>query len=112
MKFACRSFDGLAALPLTVVAQGTLTGLGSPDTHASGMSADGSLVVGVLSNFGPAFRWSGGRVENIGGTGFQAKISRDGKTIVSDAKDSRDITPSIYLGSGAREDDEAQQLPG
>jgi probable HAF family extracellular repeat protein len=37
---------------------------------------------------------------NIGATGFQAKISRDGRTIVSDAKDSTGITSAAIWQGG------------
>ena len=62
------------------------------------MSADGSIAV-VRSNFGPASRLTAqtGTVD-IGGDGFQAKISRDGKSIVSNAKDSTGFSAAIWLG--------------
>ena len=64
------------------------------------MSADGSIAVGVRNNFGPASRLTAqtGTVD-IGGDGFQAKISRDGKSIVSNAKDSTGFSSAaIWLG--------------
>jgi probable HAF family extracellular repeat protein len=89
-----------AGLPCAMMAQGTFTGLGTQDTYVTGMSADGSIVVGTRSNFGPVFKWSNGVVENIGGVGFQAKISRDGKVIVSDATDSQGITSAAIWQGG------------
>ncbi len=68
------------------VGQPRFTRLGKPG-FASGISADGRIVVGTYGNFGPAFRWTAeeGMVE-IGGNGPLARISRDGSTIVTNAK--------------------------
>jgi probable HAF family extracellular repeat protein len=86
------------AAPL--LAQGRFTRLGTPNTFPKDISADGRIVVGTRSNFGPAFRWTEAEgVVNIGGDGFQAKISRDGKTIVSNAKDAQGLSSAaIWLG--------------
>src|SRR5437773_1274122 len=74
-------------------AQGTFTRMGKPNTYLSDVSADGSIAVGVRSNFGPVFRWTASEgVVDIGATGFTAAISRDGQTIVSDAKDLQGIS--------------------
>lgn len=56
------------------------------------MSADGNIVVGSRGNFGPAFRWTAesGAVD-IGGAGPRTRISLDGKTIVSEAKDTQGV---------------------
>lgn len=69
----------LAIAAASAGAQGMLTGLGATDTCVGGMSADGSVVAGVRSNFGAAFRWSAGGAVNIGGAGAMAKVSRDDK---------------------------------
>ena len=68
-----------AAIVITahsVWAQGTFTPLGAKDTYVSGMSADGSIVVGVWGNEGPAWRWTAqtGAVD-IGSVSQQVKIS-------------------------------------
>ena len=84
-----------------VKAQGTFTRLGRPDTYLSSISADGTIAVGVRSNFGPAFRWTAAEgVVNIGGSGALAKISRDGKTIVSDAKDAQGLNSAAIWQGG------------
>src|SRR5260221_12447874 len=79
-------------------AQGTFTRLGKPETYLSGISADGSIAVGVRSNFGPVFRWTATEgVVDIGATGFTAAISCDGKTIVSDDKYFHGVSSSADL---------------
>ena len=84
----------------TVCAQGTFTGLGSPNTYVGGMSADGRVIVGSRSQFGPVWRWEGTSVVDIGGAGATAKISRDGKVIISDAKDSNGVrSAAIWQGA-------------
>src|SRR5215831_11567986 len=91
----------LVAATRSVPAQGTFTRMGKPQTYLSGMSADGTVAVGVRSNFGPVFRWTAsGGVVNIGAVGFTAAISRDGKTIVSDAGDANDITSAAIWQGG------------
>jgi len=87
----------------TLAAQGTFTGLRRPDTPVGGMSADGKIVVGSRSNFGPAFRWTAeSGVVDIGGAGPRTRISRDGKTIVSDAKDAQGVVCAAIWESGTR----------
>ena len=78
----------LVAATWPLAAQGgTFTRLNRRDINVTGISADGKIVVGAVSNSGPAFRWAAetGVVE-IGGSGFRTVISRDGKTIVSKAR--------------------------
>jgi len=86
-----------------LAAQGTFTGLGSRDSYVSGMSADGSIVVGVRGNDGPAFRWTadGGAVD-IGSVSQQTKISRDGKVIVGSAQDAKGITSAAIWQGGTQ----------
>jgi probable HAF family extracellular repeat protein len=82
-------------------AQGAFTRIGKPDTYLSDISADGSIAVGVRSNSGPVFRWTAteGAVD-IGASGSTAAISRDGKTIVSDAKDLQGVTSAAVWQGG------------
>jgi uncharacterized membrane protein len=65
------------------------------------MSADGSIVVGIRSQYGPAFRWTAqtGAV-NIGSVSQNPKISRDGKVIAGDAKDSYGVTNAAIWQGG------------
>ena len=59
-------------------------------TYVSGTSTDGSVVVGVWGNEGPAWRWTAQTgVVDIGGVSHQVEISRDGRTIVGKAKDNK-----------------------
>jgi hypothetical protein len=53
----------IAALAIAVgagpaLAQGTFTPMGTADTYVTGMSADGTVVVGVWGCEGPAWRWT------------------------------------------------------
>jgi probable HAF family extracellular repeat protein len=69
-------------------------------SQATGVSADGSVVVGITAN-GTAFRWTeaGGYVAIGGGTGSAPSVSADGQTITSNALDSEGRTnPAIWLG--------------
>src|SRR5262249_22526127 len=92
---------GIVVVAASVQAQGTFTRLGTSPTYVTGMSADGTIVVGVSGAFGPAFRWTASTgVVNIGSVSQQAKISRDGMTIVGDAKrhyDRGDVGGRNYL---------------
>jgi hypothetical protein len=47
----------IVAIDGPLAAQGTCTGRGRPRTYLNGISADGTIAVGVRSDFGPAFRW-------------------------------------------------------
>ena len=84
-----------------VWAQGTFTPLGTENTYISAMSADGTIVVGVWGNEGPAWRWTAqtGAVD-IGSVSQQVSISRDGRTIVGTAKDSKGIAYASVWQSG------------
>ena len=63
------------------------TPLGTANTYVTGMSADGSVVVGVWGSEGPAWRWTAatGTVD-IGSISQTVAVSRDGRTIVGTAK--------------------------
>jgi probable HAF family extracellular repeat protein len=75
--------------------------MGEPNTYLTGASADAGIVVGVFGHFGPVWRWTAATgVVTIGGTGFQAKISRDGKTIVSNAEDTSGIASAAIWQGG------------
>ena len=91
----------IAATANPVWAQGTFTPLGTKDTYVSGMSADGSIIVGVWGNLGPAWRWTAqtGAVD-IGSVSQQVKISRDGATIVGTAKDANGVAYAAIWQSG------------
>ena len=96
-----RRYLAILILPTVLAAQGTFTRLGRPGTNVTSISADGTIVVGNLSNAGPAFRWTAADgVVIIGGVGFQAYISRDGKTIVSDARDSQGVASAAIWQGG------------
>ena len=83
------------------LAQGKFTPLGVENTYVAGMSADGSVVVGVWGNEGPAWRWTAETgVVDIGSVSQQVKISRDGRTIVGTAKDAKGIAHAAIWQSG------------
>ena len=91
-----------AAIAMTtspVWAQGTFTPLGSKDSYVTNMSSDGSVVVGVWGSEGPAWRWTAQTgVVDIGSVSQQVDISRDGRTIVGTAQDSKGIShAAIWL---------------
>jgi probable HAF family extracellular repeat protein len=90
----------VAATISSLAAQGTFTGLGANNTIVTGMSGDGSIIVGTESTMGPAFRWTkAGGVQVIGSIGAAPAISRDGSTIISDAKDAAGLTTAaIWMG--------------
>jgi uncharacterized membrane protein len=89
----------IAAIPFQLAAQGTFQGLGAP--YFGGMSADGSVVVGLLEAYGPAFRWTAATgVVNIGGTGTATAISRDGQVIVSAAPNAQGESEAAIWVSG------------
>ena len=65
----------------------TFTGLGVAYTYVTGMSADGSIVVGVWGSEGPAWRWTAATgVVDIGSVSQTVAVSRDGRTIIGTAK--------------------------
>ena len=85
-----RGGDGIGSSP--VLAQGTFTPLGVKNTYVASMSADGTVLVGVWGNEGPAWRWTPETgVVDIGSVSQQVKVSGDGRTIVGTAKDSQGI---------------------
>ena len=91
----------IAATVGSVQAQGTFTGMGARNTYMSGISADGTIAVGVYGSLGPAWRWTtSGGVVNIGSVSQQVKVSRDGKTVVGEAKDSAGISSAAIWQSG------------
>ena len=68
-------------------AQGQFVPLGAENTFVTGMSADGTVVVGVYGSLGPAWRWTSGTgVMNLGSISQTVAVSRDGQTIVGTAK--------------------------
>ena len=86
---------------IPALAQGTFTGLGTENTYVTGMSADGTVVVGVWGNLGPAWRWTAetGAVD-IGSISQTAAVSRDGRTIVGTAKDAKGVGYAATWQSG------------
>jgi len=85
----------------SAAAQGTFTRLGSRDTYVTGMSADGSVVVGIRGQYGPAFRWTAATaVVNIGSVSQLTVISRDGKVIAGSAKDANGVTSAAIWQGG------------
>jgi hypothetical protein len=85
----------MAATESHAWAQGNFVPLGVANTYVTGMSADGSVLVGVYGNLGPAWRWTQpSGVVNIGSISQTVAISADGKTIVGTANDDRgSVTP-------------------
>jgi probable HAF family extracellular repeat protein len=90
-----------------LMAQGEVTFQQFPVTGVfiQAMSADGSVVVGkwILppSKSAGAFRWTAaGGVEDIGGDMDAVYISRDGKTIVARAADSKGVKQAAIWQSG------------
>ena len=79
----------------------TFTGIGAAYTYVTGMSADGSVIVGVWGPLGPAWRWTAATgVVDIGSVSQIVAISRDGKTIVGTAKDASGIAYAAIWQSG------------
>lgn len=82
-------------------AQGQFIPLGTANTYVTGMSADGTVVVGVYGSLGPAWRWTPSTgVVNIGSISQTVGISRDGLTIVGTANDSRSTGYAAVWQSG------------
>jgi probable HAF family extracellular repeat protein len=82
-------------------AQGKFIGLGAANSLVSGMSADGSVIVGVYGNLGPAWRWTPTTgVTLIGSISQTAAVSRDGRTIVGTANDSSGVGYAAIWQSG------------
>jgi hypothetical protein len=89
----------VAASP--ALAQGRFIPLGVENTYVSGMSADGTVVVGVWGNEGPAWRWTAETgVVDIGSVSQQVKVSRDGRTIIGTAKDAQGIANAAGWQNG------------
>lgn len=85
-----------------IIGMGDLPG-GSFDSWATGVSADGSVIVGLALNPGPtSFRWTEdtGMVDlgrPPGGNGSHAwGVSADGSVVVGDAGVSGDLVPAIW----------------
>jgi uncharacterized membrane protein len=93
----------LTAIAGSLAAEGTFTGLGTRDTYVTGMSADGTVVVGIRSQYGPAFRWTAqtGAV-GIGSVSQNCKISRDGKVIAGEANDASGVRTAAIWEGGTR----------
>ena len=90
-------------------AQVTFNAFGVIDAYISDMSADGSVVVGILLGTATvpnptgnqAFRWTAaGGVQNIGGHMDTVSISRDGRTIVGAALDAQGIKNAAVWQGG------------
>ena len=77
------------------------TPLGTANTYVTSMSADGTVVVGVWGNEGPAWRWTPGTgVVDIGSVSQTAAVSRDGRTIVGKAKAADGLAYAAVWQSG------------
>ena len=90
-------------------AQVTFKAFGVKDAYISDMSADGSVVVGILLGTSTvpnptgnqAFRWTAaGGAETIGGHMDTVSISRDGRTIVGAALDAQGIKNAAVWQGG------------
>jgi len=94
MKPTLRALLAVVAVAPALAQTPTLTSLGSGN-QPTGISADGSIVVG------PGFRWTSSTgVVGIGGAGGHTAVSSDGSTIVSDAVDpvSGLVTAAVWAG--------------
>jgi probable HAF family extracellular repeat protein len=106
MKFATTTLKAVvtaAAVVVPLAAQGTFTAIGMPDSRATGISGDGSIIVGSYAFGGGAWRWSASEgYQDLGGAApyiTEARISRDGKTIVYADTDSQGfISAAIWQG--------------
>ena len=92
------------ALIMTVAAcpaLGQFTPLGTANTYVSSMSADGTVVVGVWGNEGPAWRWTPGTgVVDIGSVSQTVAVSRDGRTVVGKVKGADGLKYAAIWQSG------------
>ena len=77
------------------------TGLGTANTYVTGMSGDGSVVVGVWGSEGPAWRWTAatGAVD-IGSISQTVAVSRDGRTLIGTAKAADGLAYAAIWQSG------------
>jgi len=106
MKYAPTTLKAVvtsAALVIPLAAQGTFTAIGMPDSRATGISGEGSIIVGSYASGGGAWRWSESEgYQDLGGRApfvAQASISRDGKTIVYADTDSQGfVSTAIWQG--------------
>jgi uncharacterized membrane protein len=95
------ALSAVLAIPLT--AQGTFTPIGRSGSRATGISGDGRIIVGSYASGGRAWRWSESEgYQDLGGNAPQvteARISRDGKTIVYSDRDAQGfISAAIWQG--------------
>jgi len=93
----------LAGLSFPLSAQGTFIPLDEPSSRATGISGDGTIVVGSYGQGGGAWRWTqAGGLERIGGKApfiTEVRISRDGRTIVyADSDQAGLISAAIWQG--------------
>jgi probable HAF family extracellular repeat protein len=106
MKYASTTLKAVvtaAVLVVPLAAQGTFTAIGTVGSRATGISGDGSIIVGSYSFGGGAWRWSeSAGLQDLGGDApniYDAKISRDGKTIVYADRDSQGlVSTAIWQG--------------
>lgn len=88
--------------PEGMIAMGDLPA-GSFDSWATGVSADGPVIVGLAVNPGPtSFRWTSGTGmvdlgRPVGASGSEAwGVSADGSVVVGDAALAGDVVPTIW----------------
>src|SRR5262245_16914024 len=90
----------LASGALPASAQ-TFTPLGVENTYVTGMSGDGSVVVGVWGSEGPAWRRTAATgVVDIGSISQTVAVARDGRTVVGTAKDAKGVGYAAIWQSG------------
>jgi probable HAF family extracellular repeat protein len=88
-------------LALAATAHAQFIPLGAADSYVTGMSADGSIVVGVYGSLGPAWRWTPATgVVNIGSISQTVAVSADGRTIVGTANDATGVAYAAVWQSG------------
>jgi uncharacterized membrane protein len=106
MKYATTTVKAVVTAAVLIVplgAQGTFTAIGKSDSRATGISGDGRIIVGSYTSGGGAWRWSeSDGYQELGGDApyvAEARISRDGKTIVYADRDSQGfISTAIWQG--------------
>lgn len=89
----------LASACLPAMAQVTFNQI-APAALVNSISADGSVVVGVIAEGTSAFRWTQAEgFQNLGGDTYRASVSRDGRTVVAAARDTQGIkSAAIWQG--------------
>jgi uncharacterized membrane protein len=93
--------SALAMVVGTGPALAQFTPLGTADTYVTGMSADGTVVVGVWGSEGPAWRWTPGTgVVDIGSISQTVAVSRDGRTILGTARAADGLAYAAIWQSG------------